>query len=231
MSKRRQKVLFGTFWVVLVASFIFFATLLILVANGYHLDSKNFKLEKTGMIILNGAPDGVNISINGTDKGANFPYRLSGLIPGRYVVTVSDLNYQNWNKVYEVSGGQAILDNVYLFFDASKVIIQEQDPQTINKITSNYKSQSASLKISGEEIYKQDEFLTRFSQPVLAAIQDLRTQTIIFQIGNTINVISQDGTNYFTLINLKNATATEFYVSGNTLYYIDGNKAYSAQIR
>jgi len=232
MSKRKQKIYFGVFWVLLITSFLFFATLLVLVANGYHLNMSNFKLEKTAMIILDGAPGNVIVTANSKEKVTNFPYKMKNLLPGRYEVTVKKDNYQSWRKVFWISGGQALTDpNVFLFLNENQIVKKNEDSSIISQIQSQYNKNSSSVKISQDEVLYQDILVTRFSSPVLAAVLDSRSQHIIVQINDEISAIALDGSNNNHLIKLGNNNPTNFYVNGSTLYYIDNGKAMSAQIR
>jgi hypothetical protein len=232
MSKARQKIYFVVFWVLLIASFLFFAVLLVLVANGYHLNATNFKLEKTAMIVLDGAPGGVTVVTNGNAKVVNFPYKMPNLLPGRYEVTIKKENYQSWSKVYFLNGGQAATDaNVFLFLDESIINKKNEDSSMIAQIQSQYKRASSDIAISGDEILYQGQLVTRFSSPVLAAALDTRTQYVIVQINNEIRTIALDGSNDNLLIKLTSNNPTSFYANGAILYYIDQGKAMSAQIR
>jgi len=232
MTKTRQKIYFVIFWALLIASFLFFAVLLVLVANGYHLNASNFKLEKTAMIVLNGAPGGVTLVTNGNEKIINFPYKMNNLLPGRYEVTIKKEKYQSWSKVYWLNGGQAATDaNVFLFLNTGQITKKNEDSSMIAQIQSQYNRASSDITITGDEILYKGQLVTRFSSPVLAAALDTRTQYVTVQINNEIRTIALDGSNDNPLIKLTNNNPTSFYANGAILYYIDNGKAMSAQIR
>lgn len=232
MLKKRQKIYFGIFWIVLITSFLFFATLLMLVANGYHLNSKNFKLEKTGMIVLDGSPDSFNIIINGNKKLGNFPYRMSKLFPGRYELKIDKENYQPWEKVYQIDGGQAIVnEGIFLFFEDDKIVKKDEDVSIIPKIQKEYTKQNKNIEIKTNELYYQSQLVTRFSNALESVIRDSRTEYYIFQTDNNIYTIDKDGQNEVKLITLSNSEPSSFYISGNILYFLENGRAFSASIR
>lgn len=232
MLKKRQKIYFGLFWVLLVISFLFSATFLILVANGYHLNSKNLKLEKIGMIVLDGSPNNFNITINGTSKIGDFPYRLYNLFPGRYEIKIEKENYQSWGKVYQLNGGQAIVEErIFLFFKGENIIKKDEDLNLIAKVQKEFDKQNNSLDIVSNELTYQTKLITRFSNPVKAAIKDSRTEYFIVQVDNQIVAISEEGQNQARLITLENSEPSSFYMNGSTLFYLDNGKVKSAVVR
>lgn len=134
MTKAKKiKLSFIFFWIVLITSFVFLATFLIVFANGYNLNTKSMHLQKTGIIALYGKTDNpVNVSVNNTEKSVNLPKKYSRLTPGRYNVKISKNNYQDWFLIVDLEGGQAIsIDNITLFYK----------PENVNMATSEAKKE------------------------------------------------------------------------------------------
>ncbi|MBM2820846.1 MAG: hypothetical protein HW405_606, partial [Candidatus Berkelbacteria bacterium] len=64
IERIRKKILSIIFWGFLFVSFVFFATLIILKANGYQLNWNNWNIIETGMIVIDGQPKDVDIKMN-----------------------------------------------------------------------------------------------------------------------------------------------------------------------
>lgn len=232
MSTKRKKIYFGIFWVLLVVSFLFFATLLVLVANGYHLDFKKMRLEKKGMLVLSGDKDRVSVKIGQNEpRQLNFELKQM-LLPGRYEVKVSRDGYHDWSHFYVIKGGMAAVNpNVYLFINnpkPSKLVINEAK---IRQLETDFKDQRDELVIKDRELYRQDKLVTRFSQSVLAAAWDADTNHIFVQIGSEIHVLDADGSNDINLFSLKQKEPTVFALYGKKMQYIFQNELYEIKIR
>ncbi len=216
----------------MIISFIFFAVLLILVANGYHLNFKNFRLQKTGMIVLNGEPRSINISINGIEKSANFPTRINRLFPGRYELKITKENYQTWEKVVEIKGGQAALhENIILFLEEPKVQAVSKDEKEITNVQKDFQSQGKNVTLKENEVWFQGKLLTRFSQKVLGAVLGPDGNHIFTQVGSEIRVIEVDGSNDTALFKVKDLDSIPFSVSGNKIRYAESGEVFEAIIK
>ena len=111
------------------------------------------------------------------------------------------------------------------------------DKNTKEKIIDQAKSQTGTLRIKDSEIWLNEKFLTRFSQPVLSAILTSDDSHVVFQIGKDIKVMDVDGSNIINLIELENAQKSDFalittnFIIEDKLIYTDGNKIFEAKIR
>lgn len=229
---KRKRIYFSIFWTVLVCSFIFFAIVLIAYANGYHLNLKNFHLQKTGMIIVQGNLSSVNVSINGQNRQTNLPCRFSRLIPGRYEIKVSKQNYQTWSKIVNVTGGEAItFDNITLFLNSITPAPLTTNSSAIDKINNNYQSQSTDINKKDNELRYKNQLITRFSQPILAAIYDSGDNRFYFQLGNEMRTIDYDGSNNILLFTLTDPNPVNIFLNNNNLIYVFDNQIYQATIR
>ncbi len=229
---KRKKIYFGAFWVVLVGSFLFFATILVAYANGYHFNLKNMHLQKTGMIVVSGPTVAPTIIINGTEKIANLPKKFGGLVPGRYEIKLVKTNYHDWSKVVSVTGGQAIsLDNVTLFLKNAVTNQVPTNQQTLDNINNNHKSQNADLRIQNNEIFYQNQLITRFSQNISGAIYDSSTNHFYLQLDAEIRAIDFDGANSVLLFHLPKNTPVTFYVDAEKIFYILESQIFQTKVR
>lgn len=229
---KKRKIYFGIFWVILIISFTFFAGLLILVANGYHLNLKNFRLQKTGMIVLDGTPRSITLSVNGEAKSVNFPTRITRLFPGRYELKITKENYQTWEKVVEIKGGQASLhENIILFLKEPKVLAVSKDEGAITDIQKDFQNKSKSITIKENEVWYQEKLLTRFSQKVLGAVLAPDGNHIFLQVGSEIRVIEIDGSNDTALFKVKDAISVPISISGNIIRFVEDEEVFEATIK
>ena len=232
MRKKLRKIYFGIFWAILIVSFVIFATLLILVANGYYFNFRTFKLQKTGMIILRGFSGKAKVSINSRNSINSLPIKFRSLLPGRYDIKIEKENYQNWERVFNLGGGQAIVkDNIYLFLATPTIKEKSNSPNDITVLQNNFKAGSNNITIKTNEIWLDDKLITRYSQPISGAFLDSDNYHIYVQIGDQIRVIESEGTNELNLIKLTDSSPMPFAVSGTKLDYLQNNTIFEATIR
>jgi len=215
------------FWILLVTSFIFFAGLLLLEANGYRLNRQNFTIQKTALIILDGTPREVTVKLNDSITGVTFPARFSKLFPGRYEISVSRDKYQTWTKSIFLIGGQAIeFPNIYLV--STEPVISKLDLAKFSeeRLKNEYNNQSSAFQIKDNEIWYRNKLVTRFSDPILGAVLMRDSNHIIFQIKNEIRIMEIDGTNNVLIYKLKTADKTIFSLNGNKLTLLDGGELF-----
>lgn len=225
MSHKKRRIYFVIFWVLLISSFIFFATILILMANGYHINKSNFTLEKTGMIVINGNLKDVTVTLNGKDKVVSLPTKFTKLFPGRYEVGISKDGYNSWDDSISLEGGQAvILNNVILYLTNPDIIDQGADEKAVNRVKASYDTQKKQINLIGNEIWYNNKFITRFSQPILSAIFDTNNKHFYVQIGKEIRVLDEDGGNNSLISKLETDSPVVMSVNNNELSIIDNNK-------
>jgi len=229
---RLRKIYFLIFWTILIVSFVFFAILLILVANGYHLNLKNFSLAKTGMIVLDGDQNGFTLAVNGKTRLASFPIKLTRLFPGRYDVKISKENYQDWTKVFIVDGGQAVLQsNIMLFLKEAKIRVLSKNEANRQDVEESFKKQGQDLKIQDNEVWYKEKLLTRFSQEVTGAIIDNQKSHLYLQLGDEIRAIEIDGSNDILLFKLDQKNAVSFSLVGGKIRFVNFDTVYEATIK
>ena len=227
----KTKFLFVIFWTFLIVSFIFSAFLILLKANGYQLNYKNWRIVQTGMIILDGDPRSAQVTINGRKRG-NLPIKLTNLSPGNFDVIVSADNYSPWQRIVQVEPGKADnFQDITLFLKEANDSTSER--WTLEQLTQESNRNSRDLKINGSEILFNDRLVTRFSQNVLFASLYPDQKHLVFQLESQIRIIELDGGNNTLLFNLTSSEPTiiTYQDRGKTIIYLDQNKIFAKAIR
>ena len=229
----KKRILFVIFWITLVTSFLFSAFLILLKANGYQLNYKNWKIIQTGMIILSGDPNAAQVTINGRKLG-HLPIRLTNLSPGNYEVTIVLPGYSLWQRKIRVEEGKASsFQNITLFFKQAKEYLINEENLTAENLSQEATRYTRELKISGAEIFFEEKLVTRFSQNVLAASLYPDNKHIVFQTGKEIRVVELDGSNNSLLFSLNSSepTVVSFRDNGREIIYLDQGKIAAKTIR
>lgn len=228
----KKQIYFGVFWVILITSFVFFASLLILIANGYHLNYRNFKLQKTGMMVISGGTEPVDVTLNGKSKTVSLPAKFYQLFPGSYNLTIEKKGYLSIQKSFQLVGGQAyLIDNVNLVLNDIKVSEIVNNEKTIDKIKIDNANQIILFTVKENEIWQNDKLVTRFSRPVIAAIYDSSANQFFVQLSDGIHLILSDGSNDNLIIKLDSPNSITMAINNNILSYIKDTKIFQAQVR
>ncbi len=233
IAKVKNLVLIGVFWGFLIVSFLFFATLIILKANGYQLNAQNFKLSRTGMVILDVLPEDSSVTVNSKLLKSGFPKRITNLRPASYEIIVSAPEHQSWQKIIEVEEGLASAYTDIVLFKQSPIEFEVPENLTTSKISAEYKDQGTDLTINDSEIYWREQLITRSSSRVLAATMYTDAKHIVYQKSNQIRVIDLDGSNDKPLVNLIGYEPTSFSFSNDStvIYYVDEGQIRAMTIR
>lgn len=225
------KLYFYILWTVLAMSFIFFAVILLMEANGYRFNYRTHALEKTGMIVFDGSPRNISLSINGQGKKVNLPYKASKLMPGRFNVEITAEKYNLWSKNFDLNAGQAIDSKKVFLFYKSPEFKETTDQNAKDRLKNDYNDQSKNVEVKNSEIWYNKKFITRFSQQVESAIVSDYFECIFFQTGQEIRVVSLDGSNNILLLKLVQNRPTNLSFNGSKLTFLDNDKVYEALVR
>ncbi len=79
--------------------------LLVFQAYGFDVDKKTGEVYQNGLVFLDSAPDGANITINGSLQNGKTNRRIA-LPEGSYKVEISKDGYRSWAKDITVTGGK-----------------------------------------------------------------------------------------------------------------------------
>ena len=231
-GKIKKRILFIIFWVLLIASFIFSAFLILLKANGYQLNYKNWKIVQTGMIILSGDPNLAQATLNGRKLG-HLPLRLSNITPGNYEAIVEQENYSLWKRTFRVEPGKATtFQNIILFLTQAQDY-SFKESSTIDGFKEEAAKYTQGVEISAAEIYYENQLVTRFSQNVLSASLYPDRKHLIFQVANEIRVIELDGGNNTLLFNINSQEPSTFSYreNGRVVLYLEQEQILGKTIR
>jgi hypothetical protein len=217
-------------WIFLVIAFCFTASFLLIEAYGYRINWDQKRIEKTGTIVVSGSPRNSLVKLNGQLVSESIPTSLNKLLPETYEVEIIKSGMQTWSKIVQVKPGQAVyLEHVLLFAFEPKAEKTETIEKT--KIEANNLEQAKRLILKDNEIWLDENFVTRLSANIPNAIIGPDKFHIIFQLNNTLNVIDLDGANQKTLIKLSSTEKSSFFTSGNNLIYTDMENIFQAQIK
>lgn len=163
MTLAKRRLLYFIF----IGAFCTITPLVILYANGYQLSLSSKALVKTGMLIVDTAPQSAKISLNGKvqsdfvskllspDTHIVTPARIKNLIPGDYDVEFNLDGYWSWKKKLEIKAGQSTYaEDVILFKKSAPVRLSSGEKSTIET------SPNSDLLLvpgkSGAEIFNAD---------------------------------------------------------------------------
>lgn len=217
-------------WVFLIISFSITASFILIEANGYRIDWQQKRFEKTGTIVINGSPRNSIVKLNNQVVAENIPNSINKLLPETYDIEIIKSGMQGWSKTVQVKPGQAVyLEHVLLFLLEPKP--EKIDTIEISKLESNNIEQAKRITLKENEIWLDDVFVTRLSNPIINAVLGPDKYHIIFQLGSAIYAIDLDGSNQKTLVKLSSDQKSPMFTSGNNLIFSDGEIIYQAQIR
>lgn len=145
------------------------AVLIVLYSQGYRFDKDENKLQKTGVITVNGAPLLSDLYLNGKKEG-RIPHSISSLREGIYDLKVSRKGYKSWNKKAPVYAEKSSILYAYLLKESPdkevvfKIDDQFEDAISINDsgeiyiITSKTLNNGRREQLSETETGKEKEF-------------------------------------------------------------------------
>lgn len=220
--KKRKTMLRMLFWVALVVVFTTLTTLFVFAAAGFRVNWQTKSISKTGLIVLKGEENNVEIKLNGKFMGNKLPLRLPYLLPGWYEVTISRDTYITWQKSIWVSMGQAYEEKDVVLWRSDMKAEVESDENRVS-LLNNTKTPD-NIIIDGGEVAADGKLVTRFMEtPGFYAWYSDHSH-IVIQIGNQIRVIELDGGNDTVLAELESSEPSVFRIieGGKILLYKDG---------
>ncbi|MFC1652073.1 PEGA domain-containing protein, partial [Patescibacteria group bacterium] len=122
-NRTRRKIYFASFLL-----FAVFAVVLILIAQGYHLNLKEGKIYQAGIIVVNSNPDGAEIYVNGQKRSEKTPVTLKDIPAGDHTISLKKENYHSIEKHITVN-----TEDVNREFESIELFFTEP---ALNQITS-----------------------------------------------------------------------------------------------
>lgn len=213
-------------WVIIICAIILTAAYLIVIANGYKINYHNWRIVKTGMIVIKSEPKDVKIFVNNKEVANKTPFTYAEIFPGQYDVKISKDGYRDWVYSFNIEPSLVSMDNNVKLFLSNPIKLEASDIESANldKLVQEWPAKGLEIKNS-DEIWFQDVLITRFSEPIkkISWYPDLKH--IIFQIGKEIRIMDADGTNNIKLIDLSSDSESSFITldSGKILLYRDSD--------
>lgn len=209
---KKQNILLYSYWIIVGIIFIIAAISVILLANGYRLNLKNFKLEKTGTIALETVPTKVNIYLNDKLIGTKTPYSISYLLPDRYKIRVEADGRKTWEKVVSVEAEKVT-------YQKSIILIKNKiDIKPYSSDSSNIFEKNSVLTIQNGELWDDNQYITRLSESISAAVKI--KDSYLIATSQSIAYLNSDGTGYTDIINLSSqVTKMRFLDFSHTLIW------------
>jgi len=187
----RYMAFMGLFVLVLVLS----GSWLLLRANGYTVLWEPFRLVKSGVISLRVHPStDIAITINSVPQRAgqrDFP----DLVPGRYTVRVEREEFSPWEKTVQIVGGDALrYEDVVLFYaEPAHRVVTESERSVFEKVLASRADFRSGLQIFDNEIWNEDELVTRYSATVTDALWLPGRTHVLALVDNELHVLEKDG--------------------------------------
>lgn len=220
----KQLIKWLLFWVILSLVFISTAVFLLCYANGYRINWKAKKIQKTGLVIVKSYPSKADVFFDGHEIG-KAPLRISYVLPGQHDVSLKLEDHQEWNQTVSVEETMALSIEADLFY--SQPIIKDYIGQAVDYSL----PEKPSIK-NDSELWDKKSLVTRFSRPVLDATWAKDRRSIIYQIDNEIRVISSDGLHDFLLAKLSSSEIVDLYPKSDyELIYKDSSGQKLVQFR
>ncbi len=147
MSLKTRRILY----IVFILAFLLITPLLIFYSLGYNFQS-GFKLQKSGILVIETEPKGAKINIEGENvqkfwgkilnKDKYFvrtPAKIKNLNPGDYNIQVKLKGYWPWTKKLTIYSGQTTFaEDIYLFKNDKPILIKKI-PKGISDFSPNKK--------------------------------------------------------------------------------------------
>lgn len=233
-SKRLPKIILGQLAVIFVIAVL--GLTLVFYSQGYKINWKNFKVIKTGMVLLFSDPKPDEIVLNGKDYGDSSQFSKT-LDPGYYDISIKKERYQDWQRTIYIAPEQLYaFKNITLFLREPKIsdLAEQSKIDYLNSpnsyLAENYNND---LSFNQYEIWVNNRIITRFSSPISAPVWYPDNDHVVYQIKNEIRVIEITGFNDELLVTLSTDTPTKFIVGnkGRELYFLDNGQYKVARIR
>ena len=173
---------------------------------------------------MSSSPLNARVYLDGKQRNPS-PVRFSYILPGLHTVEIKMDGYQPWQQNIEVIERLAITVNAELVFE-DPVIADNNEKNLIFD-----RSNDPQIKNSSE-IWTGDKLITRFSQPVLTAVWDNDQNSIAYQVGSELRMISEDGLHDFFVTKLSSSAAIKImFKNSTTLVYSQDGEQKQIQIR
>jgi|GEM_PF-3894006 len=216
----------------LFLAFVIAGGWILLVANGYVVNWQTGSVTQTSAIVLAGQPSAASVTLDGLTVSPTLPITLRNVTIGSHIVQVTATDYQSWRLSTQTTAGQAIIrDQIELFLQKPvEVTPAPAAPENALLI-------DPTLAVNNTELYQigngNQQLITRFSAPILAAVRSNDRAHVFVQLGNAIYVTELTGENTTKLLDLPDASPVKLVPQSNDqqLVVLTGNTTHLWQIR
>lgn len=232
--KKVKKISVFILWTIFVAIVVIIAAYLIIIANGYKINWRNYKIQKTGMIFLKSEPKETEIWVDGKLLADKTPFKYQEIFPGRYEVKLVKYGYVDWVYLFNVEQGM-VSSNTYIkqFLSSPEVMEPTKtESNSLDKLAQEWQSKGLIIK-SDNEIWFNDVLVTRFSESVKKVVWHSDLKHIFFQVDKELRVMEPDGANNTKLADLESENTSIFVPleNGKYLLYSDGDSTKKIRIQ
>ncbi|MFH1098981.1 MAG: PEGA domain-containing protein [Candidatus Uhrbacteria bacterium] len=120
MPLRLRRIMYLSF----IALFLVVAPILALYSMGFRYHPGKHRIERTGLLVVNGQPDDASVVVNGAIRARGLPARIGGLGENEYVVRVERAGYRPWERrIFVRSGWTVFADEISLFREAEPQLV------------------------------------------------------------------------------------------------------------
>lgn len=209
--------------IVIMGSLLVLGSSSVFYALGYQINWEAHSIQQTGIISINSNEfhDGITIYVNNSAFGTNLPFNTRYVFPGVYQVDVKKEGYQRWSRQVNVKPNK--VNNFHYIVlvptDLQSKTIPAPDVQL--PITPPAGGDGVEIR-SNNELWVDGLFVTRTSDPIVAAQSYPDGQHVVYQTGKTLLLTDRDGFSTQYLITLANELPLRFSFidGGRTLVYL-----------
>jgi hypothetical protein len=155
------------YWCLGLVFFIILGSGSVAYAMGYRYNGLRGTIEQTSVVRLSGYLSGLGAStyLNGELVATRLPVRLTAVFPGSYELRVEKPGYQTWQQSIKLVPNQRYsFTGLFLLYQEPRQIASAV-PGTVEPVQSSERS-DISIR-SSNELWLDDEFLTRTSQDII----------------------------------------------------------------
>ncbi|MBI4175073.1 carboxypeptidase regulatory-like domain-containing protein [Candidatus Berkelbacteria bacterium] len=167
----------------------------LLVANGYHILTAPFRIVKIGLISFTAHPSDPQVFLNGKARTSG-RHLIDNLPPGRYTLRLQKEGYYSWEITTDVHAGEAVVyDDIVLFYTEPRrlPISDPLEQERYQKLLENPDRFQAGLQVLDREIWAEEQFVTRYDQPIEQALWYPGKTHILVLVGKELHLIEATG--------------------------------------
>ncbi len=216
----------SNYYLIAIIAFFVSAFFIITYASGYKVDITNRNISQTSMIVIDADQEStvlLDSIIIGKGKQT-----IRNLVPKSYSLTVEREGYHTWTKNLELEPGEAEIINYAILFKNSPEIEEYKVDQSdfFTKL-----ADKDGIRVTNNEIYQNDNFVTRFSNDVKGVVWYSDRRYIAYTYDKKLKITEIDGENETTLLDKDSDSPAIFLNSGKYVIYENNSKIYRAKLR